>query len=72
VVKYKEDEFRRGDIIAAYRLVEQKLKEYAAPAKIIIYSSSIITIQEVSSTLGCHAYYQDVGDTTIKDEIRKA
>ena len=43
VVKYEEDEFRRGDIIAVYRLVEQKLEEYAALVKIIIYSSSIIT-----------------------------
>ena len=43
MVKYKEDEFRRGDIAAVYRLVEQKLEEYAAPAKIIIYSSSIVT-----------------------------
>jgi hypothetical protein len=43
VVKYKEDKLRRGDIIAVYRLIEQKLKEYAALVKIIIYSSSIIT-----------------------------
>jgi hypothetical protein len=43
VVEYKEDEFRRGDIIAVCRLVEQKLEEYAALAKIIIYSSSIVT-----------------------------
>jgi hypothetical protein len=43
MVKYKEDKFGRGDIIAVYRLVEQKLEEYAALAKIIIYSSSIVT-----------------------------
>ena len=43
VVKYEEDEFRRGDIIAVYRLVEEKLEEYPALAKIIIYSSSIVT-----------------------------
>ncbi len=43
VVKYEEDKFRRGDIIAVYRLVEQKLEEYTTLAKIIIYSSSIIT-----------------------------
>ena len=72
VVEYKEDEFGRGDIAAVCRLVEQKLKEYAAPAKIIIYSSSIVTTQEVSSALDCHAYYRDVGDAAVKDEIRKA
>jgi hypothetical protein len=43
VVEYAEDKFKRGDITAVYRLVEQKLKEYAALAKIIIYSSSIVT-----------------------------
>lgn len=72
VVEYAEDEFGRGDISAACRLVEQKLEEYAAPAKIIIYSSSIVTTQEVSSALDCHAYYRDVGDAAVKDEIRKA
>ncbi|KAK6591435.1 DNA helicase [Botrytis cinerea] len=72
VVEYEEDEFGRGDIAAVCRLVEQKLEEYAAPAKIIIYSSSIITTQEVSRALDCHAYYRDVGDAAVKDEIRKA
>jgi superfamily II DNA helicase RecQ len=72
VVKYKEDEFEKGDIIAVYRLVGNKLKEYPAPAKIIIYSSSITTTQEVSSALDCHAYYRDVSNIAVKDEIRKA
>jgi hypothetical protein len=43
VVKYKEDEFGRGDIIAVYRLVDNKLEEYLVLTKIIIYNSSIIT-----------------------------
>jgi len=43
VVEYKEEEFRIGDITAVYRLVEEKLEEYPASAKIIIYSSSIVT-----------------------------
>jgi superfamily II DNA helicase RecQ len=72
VVEYKEGEIGKGDITAVYRLVEQKLEEYPAPAKIIIYSSSIVTTQKVSSTLGCHVYYRDIGDATVKDEIRKA
>ena len=72
VIEYAEGEFERGDITTVCRLVEQKLEEYAALAKIIIYSSSIVTIQEVSSTLDCHAYYRDVGNITVKDEIRKA
>ena len=72
VAEYDEDEFGRGDIAAVCRLVEKKLEEYPAPAKIIIYSSSIVTTQEVSNALGCHAYYRDVGDAAVKDEIRKA
>ena len=73
VVEYEEDnEFKRGDIAAVCKLVEDKLEEYAALAKIIIYSSSVITTQEVGSALGCHAYYRDVGDAAVKDEIRKA
>ena len=72
VAEYEKDEFGRGDIAAVCRLVEQKLEEYSAPAKIIIYSSSIVTTQEVSNTLGCHAYYRDVGDAAVKDKIRKA
>jgi superfamily II DNA helicase RecQ len=43
VVEYEEDEFERGDIAAVCRLVDDKLEEYPAPAKIIIYSSSIVT-----------------------------
>lgn len=44
IVKYKKDEFERGDIIIVYKLMEQKLKEYAALTKIIIYNSSIVII----------------------------
>ncbi len=72
VVEYEEDEFGRRDIVAVCRLVEQKLEEYAVLAKIIIYSSSIVTTQEVSSALDCYVYYQDVGNVAVKDKIRKA
>ncbi|KAH7420284.1 hypothetical protein BKA64DRAFT_563391, partial [Cadophora sp. MPI-SDFR-AT-0126] len=43
VVEYEADEFRTGDITAVCKLVEEKLDEYAVLAKIIIYSSSIVT-----------------------------
>jgi hypothetical protein len=45
VVEYEEgdDELGRGGITAVCRLVEDKLEEYPAPAKIIVYSSRIIT-----------------------------
>ena len=44
MVKYKEDKFRRRDIIIVYRLVKKKLDKYAVLSKVIIYNSSIITI----------------------------
>ncbi|TVY62820.1 hypothetical protein LSUE1_G006901 [Lachnellula suecica] len=72
VVKYKENKFKRGDIAAVCKLMEQKLKEYAALAKIIIYSSSIITTQEVSNILDCHVYYRDISNAAVKNDIRKA
>jgi hypothetical protein len=71
VIEYEEDEMGRGDIQAVYRLIEQKLDEYPSPAKIIVYSSSIATTQKLSEALDCHAYYRDVGDPRVKDEIRK-
>ena len=72
MVKYIEDKFKRGDIIAVYRLVEQKLKEYTVLVKIIIYSSSIIITQEVSSVLDYYIYYRDIDNIAVKDKIRKA
>ena len=72
VIEYMEGEFEREDIITVYRLVEQKLEEYTILVKIIIYNSSIITIQEVNSILDCHVYYRDISNITVKDEIRKA
>ena len=47
--------FGREDISAIGKLVEQKLEEYAAPAKMIKYSSSIVTTQKLSRALNCHA-----------------
>ncbi len=43
IVEYKENKLEREDIIAVSKLVEEKLEEYTTLAKIIIYSSSIIT-----------------------------
>ena len=69
LVEYEEDRFGRGDIAAVSRLVEEKLEEYPAPAKNIIYSNVIVTTQEISRAVDCHAYYQDVDDVVAKYEI---
>jgi hypothetical protein len=71
VVEYKQDKFGKKDIITVSKLIKQKLKEYAILAKIIIYSNSIVTTQEMSSTLDYHVYYRDISNATIKNKIRK-
>jgi len=72
VVEYEETEDGQGDIQAVQQLVEQKLAQYAAPAKVIVYSSSIATTKQVREGLDCHAYYRDIGDAEAKEEIREA
>ncbi|KAH8742702.1 hypothetical protein BGZ57DRAFT_936884 [Hyaloscypha finlandica] len=47
VVGYEVDEFGRGDITAVCRLVDDKLEEYPAPAKIIVYSSDASAEDEI-------------------------
>jgi RecQ family ATP-dependent DNA helicase len=71
VVEYQQGETGDGDIQAVSKMVEQKLEEYPTPAKIIVYSSSIVTTQQLSAAMNCHAYYRDVGDSQVKDDIRK-
>ena len=51
-------------------LVAQKLQQYPAPAKIIIYSSSIDSIEEIGAKLGCHVYHASVGSPEVKSRIQ--
>ena len=52
-------------------LVTQKLQQYPAPAKIIIYSSSINRIEEIGAKLGCHVYHANVGSAKAKSRIQE-
>lgn len=72
VLEFPVDEEGQGEIEAACQLVQRKMEEYPAPAKIIIYSSSITTTKELGAALDCHMYYRDVGDIHAKEEIRRA
>lgn len=58
---------------AVCQLVVEKLEQYPAPAKIIVYSSSIETIEELGSeeALNCHIYFANVGSTEEKDQIQQ-
>jgi len=56
---------------AVCKLVAEKLEQYPAPAKIIVYSSSIKTIEKLGSELNCHTYYADVGSAEEKARIQQ-
>jgi flavodoxin len=58
---------------AVCQLVAEKLQEYLAPAKIIVYSSNIKTIKELASegALNCYMYFADVGSAKEKDRIQQ-
>ena len=45
---------------ALSQLVGQKLKEYAMPAKIIVYCSSIKGAEELGEILGCDVYHRSI------------
>jgi superfamily II DNA helicase RecQ len=70
-IEYSVQEYEGREIEAVGQLVEEKCKQYPAPAKIIIYSSTIEGTKQLREKLGCHAYYRAVDDTEAKDEIRK-
>ena len=56
---------------AVCKLVAEKLEQYPAPAKIIVYSSSIKTIEKLGSELNCHTYYADIGSAEEKARIQQ-
>jgi superfamily II DNA helicase RecQ len=53
------------------QLIKRKLEQYPAPARIIIYSSSIDTIKETGEQLGHPMYYADVGSEKQKAHIQQ-
>jgi RecQ family ATP-dependent DNA helicase len=54
---------------AICQLVGEKLEQYTAPAKIIVYGGTIERTQQLSKALGCHQYYREVGDRDEKGAI---
>lgn len=56
---------------AVRSLVAQKVEEYLALAKIIIYQSSIVRIKELRKELDCPMYYAKVGSKAEKKLIRQ-
>jgi RecQ family ATP-dependent DNA helicase len=69
-IEYRGFEYEGDEEEATCRMVQEKLEEFPAPAKMIVYSSSVATTQALSQALQCHAYYRDVGDRKQKEQIR--
>ena len=66
-----EHEAEVEELSAVQTLVEQKLEQYPAPAKIIIYSSTIESIEEIGARLGCHIYHASIGSPEAKSRIQE-
>jgi superfamily II DNA helicase RecQ len=52
-------------------LIAWKLEQYPALAKIIIYSNSIDSIEEIEAKLDCYIYYTSVESSEVKSYIQK-
>ena len=68
-IQYQVHKVEGDTIKAICQLVKEKLEKYTAPSKIIVYSSSIKTIKELSSTLNCYIYYINIESNKEKNEI---
>ena len=64
-----EYEKKEDETEAVCRLVQEKLEQYTAPSKIIVYGGTIAKTKELSNALDCHEYYREVGDREEKEEI---
>ena len=51
---------------AVCRLVKQKLEQYPAPSKIVVYRGSVAQTVEIGEALGCPIYYCNVDDRAGK------
>jgi superfamily II DNA helicase RecQ len=72
-IRYSVFEHRKetDQIDAVGEIIRQKLIQYPAPAKIIIYSSSIEMIEEMGVRLGYPMYYAGVGNEKQKAHIQQ-
>lgn len=54
---------------ALVELVEQKIEQYAEPAKIVIYCGTIDIAKRLAARLGCSLYHHDVGTASEKLQL---
>jgi hypothetical protein len=56
-----------GEIVEAVcELVKQKLEQYLAPSKIVVYKGSVAQTVEIGKALECPIYYCNVDDQAGK------
>jgi hypothetical protein len=68
VFKHNLDKNRTNTVC---QLIQRKLAQYLAPAKIIVYNRTIKQTTKLSQALDCHKYYRKVGNCEKKEKIIK-
>jgi superfamily II DNA helicase RecQ len=65
-IQYQVQEVEGEIVEEVQQLVEQKLKQYPAPSKIVIYGGSVAQTVEIEEALGCPIYHRSVDDRAGK------
>ena len=65
-IRYQVQEVDEPVIEAIHRLVSEKLEQYPAPSKIVVYGSSVERTIEIGEALGCPIYHRNVDDRAGK------
>lgn len=61
-----------SQIESVYRVVQEKLAQYASPGKIIVYSSRITQAEQLAELLQCPVYHRSVDDHIGKAQRMRA
>jgi superfamily II DNA helicase RecQ len=71
-IRYQVHEVGEQPIIEAIcRLVKEKLEQYPAPGKIIVYGGSVDQTQDIGEALECPVYHRNVDDRAGKTRRMK-
>jgi hypothetical protein len=62
-IQYQVQEVEEETVVeTVHRLVEQKLKQYPASNKIVVYRGSVAQTVEIEEALGCLIYHHSIDD----------
>ena len=66
-IQYQVHEVEEETVVAAIcQLVAEKLEQYPAPSKIVVYGGSVDQTVEVGEALGCPIYYRNIDNRAGK------